>query len=911
MKKRKKGFTLTELIAVIVILAILSLIGIPAYNKIRTNTLEKQYDNIVSLVETAAAKFASVQGTNLTNVQELIDNGYIETDDGTNLVDPRNKESMNCMLVEITYKKGQYKTKMLETKECDINQARIDNGTINIAIRGLETNKTDYKFGKWIKEDVELSVDRTKMESSENIISYRWLTQTGYNSEFATMQTNVTGVFNTIVHVEVTTDMDLKYFASTSVKIDKEKPVIKDVEVSGGDNWEKGRTIKIEATDQAGSGVAGYYVGQTPCNEYTSFVENSSNKYSLRIDSSEILEEKDYYICVKDKVGNVAEYEQIKLLLKDKVPPTCEYSGENVKWTNNDVTLKIKCKDNESGCDSSYSNFEETINASTQTKMISYTIRDNAGNETICSKNFNVYVDKDKPTCGDVTGASTVWTTDDREIKQACTDTGGSGCLYKSYDWNYTKTKKTDTITIKDAAGNTNTCTYNVYVDKDKPTCGDVTGASKTWSKDDRIIKQECTDKGSGCATTTYEKKFDTTTKTSNFVMKDNAGNETTCDSFNVYVDKTAPECGTATGALTDWTKGDRTIQQPCTDKGSGCVKATYEKKYTTSKKTDTITIKDAVGNTNTCTYNVYVDKDAPECGTVTGASNAWKKGDRTIKQACTDTGGSGCVKATYEKKFDTTTKTSNFVMKDNAGNETACDSFNVYVDNTKPSVSFGTNGSNTYSSAASTKVTVTDSHSGVKSKKYGGTKTSGTAPTTVDLAEQVSSSCGYSGASGNCYIYVYACDKVGNCSGVYSNAFKVDRKKPTIIKTSMTNATCLSTYCSDKTTCREFEVKDDTSGYSAITGYRSHCFRGTAQNVNNNGNCYYKDKNYSAKNRLINYINGTTLDKDNKSTNSFNVNSSSKLPMCTSYNANLTMEYAFKACDASGNCTDVKDFTS
>ena len=44
MKKKRKGFTLTELIAVVIILAVLGLIGIPSYNSLRRQTLETQYE---------------------------------------------------------------------------------------------------------------------------------------------------------------------------------------------------------------------------------------------------------------------------------------------------------------------------------------------------------------------------------------------------------------------------------------------------------------------------------------------------------------------------------------------------------------------------------------------------------------------------------------------------------------------------------------------------------------------------------------------------------------------------------------------------------------------------------------------------------------------------------------------------
>ncbi|MBQ3421138.1 MAG: hypothetical protein IJH34_05625, partial [Romboutsia sp.] len=86
------------------------------------------------------------------------------------------------------------------------------------------------------------------------------------------------------------------------------------------------------------------------------------------------------------------------------------------------------------------------------------------------------------------------------------------------------------------------------------------------------------------------------------------------------------------------------------------------------------------------CTSNtveVKIDKDKPECGTPSGASTSWIKGSRTITQPCTDTGGSGCVKDSYEQTFSNT-KLGTITIADNAGNTTNC-SVNVYSDGAAP----------------------------------------------------------------------------------------------------------------------------------------------------------------------------------------------------------------------------------
>lgn len=84
--------------------------------------------------------------------------------------------------------------------------------------------------------------------------------------------------------------------------------------------------------------------------------------------------------------------------------------------------------------------------------------------------------------------------------------------------------------------------------------------------------------------------------------------------------DKTAPTCGKQDPSVTDWTKESRTITVKCSDKGgAGCEKDSYSKTFSESGKevnTDTITIKDKAGNEKKCKITVKVDKKAPVVST-------------------------------------------------------------------------------------------------------------------------------------------------------------------------------------------------------------------------------------------------------------------------------------------------------
>ena len=92
-----KGFTLTELIAVIAIIGVVLVIVVPATRKIMDNNASEKHILYVQSVEKAVIAYANIEGTvgiEKVSIQKLLDKQYLSTNGNVNNTNQ-----------EITYKK--------------------------------------------------------------------------------------------------------------------------------------------------------------------------------------------------------------------------------------------------------------------------------------------------------------------------------------------------------------------------------------------------------------------------------------------------------------------------------------------------------------------------------------------------------------------------------------------------------------------------------------------------------------------------------------------------------------------------------------------------------------------------------------------------------------------------------------
>ena len=581
----RKGFTLIELVGTIVLISIMVLIIVPTVNrviKLSQVTVDKQLDENLLL---AARNWASDHKTELPktvgwsyNIQlsKLKEEGYLDSE----LKKPSTGEDYGDRCVQITnISKKSKKVYKYSLEDTICKMPIVD---FSMTLKAKTANNPDLASGTWTNQNVTLyAIDESGQSPSGNNYSYEWYLKgdstaekvTKNNERLIKVSGNQSGTYTYYVKMNNGTSVT-QPSNEFVVKIDKKAPM-----VSIGFQ-QLHNVVKLSFSD-TGSGLrAGqtiYYGFSTsrsdaPTNYYNIDAGNNAGDSSVTVtlsaDRIKQFATGKYYLWVKegfsDVAGNKSQNTNLGKFLIDNTKPVCNWSGENSSWRNTAVNVKITGTDPDSGIDPSFKEKTWTYNqnnSATQTANLSYTIKDLAGNEQICSKTANVYYDKIAPTCN-WSGENSSWRNTAVNVKVTGTDANSQiNNSYKEKTWTYNQNNSATqtaslSYTIKDNANNSTTCskTANVYYDKIAPACN-VSGGSNSWTNGNRVITASCSDSGgSNCATAnfsaTYSSNINTTTAGANGnnnggSVRDGAGNVTNCAANQtVRIDKTPPSCG-------------------------------------------------------------------------------------------------------------------------------------------------------------------------------------------------------------------------------------------------------------------------------------------------------------------------------------------------------------------------------
>ena len=425
--KNKKGFTLVELLSVIVLLGIIITIGLFSIGLIRKAILDRQYKNLKIQIELAAEKYYQDTESTFFYVQTLIDEGYIKADNSSlNIYSPIDSKIMNCYTINVVDEKA-ILDDINKNEEC--NAEIVGNYELKIV---RENNKTS---DKWYKESEELSAVKSDNSEDDSLI-YTWTTDLNPNTiwdkrkfDLKNLLSEKGGVINDVFYVQANS-VDKSYrSAGKRIKIDTVKPIIDTVNISGEQNeWVKQRDVTIKAHD-VGAGIVGYlFSDKADCSGNFEKLTKPQNEFTLK---RTFKSNGEYYFCLIDDAGNISESSKIVIQKVDGIPPKCYYSGESTEYIKGIRVITYGCIDDESGCatlkvgsatstcdpststncsklTNTYSYKDTTITDKITNKIGSFTIIDKNGNKTDCpivdktnenyKENLNIYLDNTKPT---------------------------------------------------------------------------------------------------------------------------------------------------------------------------------------------------------------------------------------------------------------------------------------------------------------------------------------------------------------------------------------------------------------------------------------------------------------------------------------------------------------------------------
>lgn len=489
MNQNKKGFTLTELLATIAIISVITLMATITYTKVRKDIVNKEYINLKTLIQTAATKYASKYGNLTFFVQDLIDDNLIEPDDDVYIYDPRDHHPLNCHLIQIEIDKNDNYTATISKKDykdgdiCNNPEINIHDQSLTLTAVLNPSNKAydvtntsnSYKYSEdyygtsgiynyWTRQDLKITVNldyngHDTIAYQDSIVGAKYIWNK--NTDRTTIEpnrsiiTNEKEYYNGNYYLDMYTKSGEHFQGRLFYKFDRQAPVIyqdktRYVNPSDENVWAKKKEIFIYASDNEGVGLDRVYAGTRPCSDMVTdrnmgkaATNSFVNTYTVDdVEAGTAGENGLINVCAIDKLGNLSETAHFNIKRVDITPPNCDrVDGAHNQYQYSSRTIHQYCNDNNvingkdvigSGC--TQDPFPKTFNpdAGTAVKIGYITITDNVGWTTDCP--VDAYVDRKGPNCSSTSGegSKNSWVQQTREITQYCTD-DHVGCKKSSY----------------------------------------------------------------------------------------------------------------------------------------------------------------------------------------------------------------------------------------------------------------------------------------------------------------------------------------------------------------------------------------------------------------------------------------------------------------------------------------------
>lgn len=369
---KKNGFTLVELLSVLVLISLLMGIAIPGINRISKNMKTKSYNEKKELIESAAVLWGQDNKTLLQanndcklstdeivlcykiTVGSLIENSYLDSDNNSGkYINPLDNSDMKNQCVYIYKKNKRVYSYFVGNKECvNFTDEKIKKPKV-IAGDGIES-------GEWHTSDFTLN-----FEVDNGAKTYYGFDESNVNNEATNYSVNGE-TKSKIIYVKACKLTNCSENAVYEIKLDKNAPIL-DFQTR------KEKTI-VKLSDSI-SGVYGYYKSETKKEKENLLKDNFEKISDLTIDlgnSSNLS-----YIYALDNAGNIKEEHLSNYLPKmtfrkidgsfTKFEIVITNNNENYSISKNDIKVQFEFDesygfyDNDYGKDLNFNNYYSKI----------------------------------------------------------------------------------------------------------------------------------------------------------------------------------------------------------------------------------------------------------------------------------------------------------------------------------------------------------------------------------------------------------------------------------------------------------------------------------------------------------------------------------------------------------------------
>ncbi len=570
--KTKKGFTLVELLAVIVVITLISGVGIITYLKTINNSKSKATLLAINNIKEAAYLY-SKEGTDeiewvnsygkdgkesgkyaCVSVQQLINKGYFKD----NFLDKeiyKNSKIKKDTFIEVSMGTNNDNLKVVVNKN-DNTKDKCIGSAINGNLFHLKLDKLE-RYTDTIK--LKVSSKDNDITPKNYIVSIDGKQEEKQSISGEVTFDNLTNSTLYKIKACMTTE-DNNYYCDSFDIFTKDfiKP-----KFTIDPRWSKEKTINITYNDKNIFGDGSHY--------FTSEVNGTINNGTVYRCND------DYSVCSSNSDGIVE-------------------SGKNYKLNDNEVSFTTT------------DNIDRGVS-----KKLTAIINDPTKNSGESSGKVDK-IDRVPPTC-QILNAPSGWVGKNFELKSSCSDSG-SGCSKNSYVAKVSTSNK-QTIEVSDKVGNTSTCSAYVMVDTTPPTCnvsvdGGVKGnqinnTNEYWYKegtsssnpvkvtigcnDENGCEQDSVSGGSFYTDGEHEYSKE---------IKDKFGNTTTCSGV-IKIDATRPSAKIGHDA------DNYTLKDESTDSGgSKIASSNWWGAEVGSGGTRYLTVTDGAGNRDQTSISVY-----------------------------------------------------------------------------------------------------------------------------------------------------------------------------------------------------------------------------------------------------------------------------------------------------------------